>query len=965
MQRFVEHRKQRIRKRIQYLPLQEGIDDLFEILKLDIIEDLKVSDDLLLESVEGKALQSIINKDLHNTRLQLEMMINLCRDHFFTGLLEEAKDSTPVKDLKDFQKKLKGKIGGFVKSLKNRVSKIISLSGIDKEEEPTAAVPPEEEEGRERAIGKRREEPEEDPGAYQGYYQPIDDFGGATGGYSYGGAGTPTDPGMTGRIPLPDAPEGEKKPSWWDRIKSGWKGIKNLWQQGKTGIGKAWRSELFPKESLEMAEVLIHEANLSTLNSISKLGQDLEDYITRKSDELLTFITTSFGNLSGQVPQVDVPPTIEPTIDVDEPWSNNPEEFLDQLKVRDPDLYKHWDDDVGEGFIKYIKDLWKQGIRGGHAISALKSVPGYKEEPKTPELPEPEAELPTVDLPPAGTVGKQRSIHPDFIRFARSDVKSEKLRERTRNAAFGKAKIDYGVDYEDYLTEAGNLRYTKYASDLMRAILKSEEGMELKEGWSKLGAKHFANLFVPNSPLKTVDNLLKYILRPQEGEKAPEDITTGEAPEDIPSITSSPAEETPEDITAGEAPEDIPSITSQAGVEQEVDVEPDTEEEETPLKTGHKQLSHDIFDQLEKEGKSEMAAGGDEEFWLDSIDGMIDKGGEPENILDFLRETLGLVKPEETGAESEPKEVEPEEVEESEPEEFDFGALDLDTIDDAREEALRNITSILNSDPDKVVLPSDEDLLKLFKDSGEFDLEEFIKDQVSKAAVKAHADAGGDIPEDLEHLLQRETAPERGEETQETEGAREDLSKGESRFLEDFGDFKKEGRYFLDMLRGSARESERGGESYEEALDGLIANAIDFPEYYAGDERLDIIKRYVDAKAGEGVDEENAEEQARNIEEEEGIWEKLLYKDPRKGDKNYEVSLAVDDLRERINREIGEAEIGGEEGITPEEEEFARGDYYMKPEHFSNRVKDLQKQLRERKSRETTFDTIKEKLIHS
>jgi hypothetical protein len=155
MKSFIEYRKNKLLKG-KKLNIQESIVECFDLLKLDLLNSIKLPD-ILSESTRVKAITESAyevckKEDYQDNKQIIELIISEFKNNFWSQLISEATataEKKPEVTADDLKKQMSDDIDSMVGELKQLVSRSLSASrtttGSEAEDAATSSTEPSEE----------------------------------------------------------------------------------------------------------------------------------------------------------------------------------------------------------------------------------------------------------------------------------------------------------------------------------------------------------------------------------------------------------------------------------------------------------------------------------------------------------------------------------------------------------------------------------------------------------------------------------------------------------------------------------------------------------------------------------------------------------------------------------------------------------------------------------------------------
>lgn len=128
MQSYADHRKRQLRSQVYLTSVKESLDLQFDVLRIDLLEAVKLPELLFEGSVDANASYNLIRKtDYEQARELVENVIYVCKSHFYESLLEDVATAT-ASPHDAFKTDLINAVKEMVEKLRQQVTQILSAS---------------------------------------------------------------------------------------------------------------------------------------------------------------------------------------------------------------------------------------------------------------------------------------------------------------------------------------------------------------------------------------------------------------------------------------------------------------------------------------------------------------------------------------------------------------------------------------------------------------------------------------------------------------------------------------------------------------------------------------------------------------------------------------------------------------------------------------------------------------------
>ena len=127
---FADYRKEQLKETINEVCVEEGVKKHFEILRLELLEAIKLPQ--ILSEGAGMAEQAeynlFVEEDFHYNRAFIEELIHLHKLHFHDELMMEADmaAASPMANMDNFKAKLVEEVKRMMAELRNQISAILN-----------------------------------------------------------------------------------------------------------------------------------------------------------------------------------------------------------------------------------------------------------------------------------------------------------------------------------------------------------------------------------------------------------------------------------------------------------------------------------------------------------------------------------------------------------------------------------------------------------------------------------------------------------------------------------------------------------------------------------------------------------------------------------------------------------------------------------------------------------------------
>lgn len=318
MRSFAEYRKAQLKDVIRQSCLQEGLEKQFEILRLDLLEAIRLPNNFQSNILAEVQYNHARQADYVENRYLVEQILQVCKEEFYHELLAEAQAQVDVgTSLQQLRDELIRRIKAFIQEMRDVIGgatggtrDLSQDAGVDASASAGGGAPGAP--GAPRAPGAPQAPRSPSPGAPG--RQPSTP-GGSPYGSIYADPSGVYDGGEEGRNDYPrwrdyrgqvrpqqggghqPAPYGSMVPS--DGLRGG---LSRLWRRITRPIRRIWHGDAsreMAKEHVEFLETVFTENSDQIKAVIDRFEADIIPFITKRIDQIVRSVLPGAGAAAG------------------------------------------------------------------------------------------------------------------------------------------------------------------------------------------------------------------------------------------------------------------------------------------------------------------------------------------------------------------------------------------------------------------------------------------------------------------------------------------------------------------------------------------------------------------------------------------------------------------------------------------------------------------------------------------
>ncbi len=143
MRSFADYRKSEFKRNAPALSISGGISGAFDVMKLEVLEAVKLPEMLFESSMVARSCYDVARKeDFADNKAILETCFSYCKQEFLAELIAEAEAISAADPLADLRVRLSAKVKELVAQLKTNITAVLKgarPTTVDAEDDPSAA----------------------------------------------------------------------------------------------------------------------------------------------------------------------------------------------------------------------------------------------------------------------------------------------------------------------------------------------------------------------------------------------------------------------------------------------------------------------------------------------------------------------------------------------------------------------------------------------------------------------------------------------------------------------------------------------------------------------------------------------------------------------------------------------------------------------------------------------------------